>query len=70
MDWMGRPLAAALEAAAPLTERAENLSVSIPATLSWSLTQRPIVELDTGLCGLFDPTNKRSLFESLLIEAV
>ena len=41
--------AIALDAVAPLAEWAEKIDVSIPASLSWSFIQRPMVELDTGL---------------------
>lgn len=50
---IGTPVFAALEAAAPLVEWAENVEVSMPAWLSCSLIQRPIVATDAGPWGLF-----------------
>ena len=49
---MGIPEKTALEAAAPLVECAVKIDVSIPANLSCSLIQRPIVGTEAGPCGL------------------
>lgn len=57
IDWIGPRAAAALELAAPLTEWAEKIAVSMPASFNWSFIQRPTVELDTDLWGLLAPIN-------------